>query len=177
MDSLTVGIRDGRVVLFNPGARLALAFSWRAAVDVGHAMAYKARGVIAADPEKVASVRVRREAGQVMLEDAVRGSLLVVLPLPAAIEIGYALIGQARRLETVEKHEAIVFDQALLARRGMPFGVTSNPRLQELAMQEAHWNSRLRRALPGGVRSEEAVGTPTIRRQVPDWGQANRRMT
>lgn len=158
-------------MLFNPQAKLAVAFSWRAAVDVGHSMAYKARGVIAADPEKVASVRIRRVADQVMLEDAVRGRLLVVLPLAAAIEIGHGLIGQARRLETVEKHEQVVFDQALLQRRGSPFGVTSDPQLQEMAMQEAHWNSRLRRALPGGVRSEEAVGVPTIRRQ------ANGRMT
>jgi hypothetical protein len=44
----------------------------------------------------------------------------------------------------------------------MPFGLTDNPVAQAEVAKEAAWNRELRRALPGGVRSSEVVGTPTV---------------
>jgi hypothetical protein len=163
MGGATVGIRDGRVVLFNPGPRLAVAFSWRAAVDVAHAMMWKARGLLAPDPEKVAAVRVRREANDILIEEVGRAHRLVfIAPLAAAHTVGEALIAQARLLEEQEKAEQVVFDQAILNRIGKRLGLLTDRRLAERAMHEAHWNSRLRRYLPGGVRSQEVVGKPTL---------------
>lgn len=164
MDSMTVGIREGRVILFNPQARTALAFSWRAAVDVAHVMMWKARGILLPNPEKVAAVRVRRIEESILVEDAAKGTIVFVAPKAAAHSIGEAMIAQARRLEEIEKQDQVVFDQALLNRKGIPLGLAVHPRLRERAMQEAHWNSQLRRYLPGGVRSEETVGTPTVRK-------------
>jgi len=184
MQGMTIGIREGRVVLYNREAKLAVAFSWRAALDVARAMMWKARGLLVADPDRVATVRVRRiehsaervaseserhapcampfARGEILLEEAGTGRLLLIAPLSAAHAVGEALIAKARELETVEKAASVIYDQAILQRLGMRFGVTSDPVLQAEAMKEAHWNSGLRRYLPGGVRSQEVVGVPTL---------------
>ena len=75
-----------------------------------------------------------------------------------------AMKSQARRLEELEAFEGVVFDQAILQRTGMPFGLTSNPKLQAEAGKEAAWNSELRRYIPGGRLRQRQVGTPGVRR-------------
>lgn len=168
MDSMVMGIRSGRVVLYNPQSRVALAFSWRAAVDVAHAMMYKARGLhLRPDMEKVAAVRVRRDDGNIIVEDAARGAIVLSAPLSAAMAIGEALISKARELETVEQADSIIFDQAILQRMGAGFGLAHRPDMQREAMKEAHWNSQLRRYLPGGVRSQEIVPAPQVIKHSP----------
>ena len=174
MHSITVGIREGRVVLYVREAKLAVAFSWRAALDVARATMWKARGLLAADPDRVATVRIRRTTSEVsgqpdeiLVEEIVSGRLLFVAPLAAAHAVGEALIATARELETAEKAASVVYDQAILQRLGMRFGVTSDPAMQAEAMKEAHWNTGLRRYLPRGVRSQEIVGVPTLSKQQP----------
>ncbi|MGH9158189.1 MAG: hypothetical protein ACRD1K_20665 [Acidimicrobiales bacterium] len=114
---------------------------------------------------RVQSVTVRREGPKVVL--LVQGRRLMDLPWGAALELGQAFIHQARRIEEIEKRDQVVFDQAILNRKGIKIGLAVDPRLREQAMQEAHWNSNLRRYLPGGVASQEAVGIPTIIRHKP----------
>jgi hypothetical protein len=157
----TIGIRDKRVVLFNREARLALAFSWRAAIEVAHAMMWKARGIEAPDSHEVAAVRVRRDEESIVLE-ALTGTLFAIWPLSYAYSIGEILLAKAHDLETHEKAQQIAFDQAILFRRGMKFGVTSDPHLQRKAGQLAAWSSRLRRYLPGGLPSQEQFGVPAV---------------
>jgi hypothetical protein len=73
----------------------------------------------------------------------------------------------ARRAEERDAVEQVIYDQAILTRMGARFGLTDDAAIQDEAGKEAAWNRELRRALPGGVRSTEAVGTPTIIRDPP----------
>lgn len=124
------------------------------------------------DIARVRSVTVRREGFDILVLEG--GRLLFRLPWNAALEFAQAMVYQARRIEEIVKREQIVFDQAILNRRGIPIGLVVDPRLRDEAMKEAHWNSSLRRYLPGGVKSQEAVGTPAIikHRKVAPNGRA-----
>lgn len=162
MESVTVGTRDGRVVLYNPLTRTALSLSWRAADEVAHAMMWRARGVREADAEVVCRLRVWREAGIVFLQREETGQLLFMAPCAAAHRIGEALLAQARHLDTLEHAERIAWEQGLLYRAGMGLPLAPTPELAAEGMRQAHWDTTLRRALPGGVRSTEIVGRPLI---------------
>lgn len=80
----------------------------------------------------------------------------------SADELATALRACARKCEEQEKAEQIAKDAGLLLRAGVPIGLTSDPRIQDAAASIAAWDRDLRRALPGGVKSEEHVGAPTI---------------
>lgn len=166
MNSATIGIRDDRVVLDSHSARLVLAFSWRAAIEIAHHIMWKARGIEAPDSQEVAAVRVRRVEDSIVLE-YLTGKIFAVWPLGVAHTIGEVLISKARKLEAREKADQIAFDQALLLRSGKPFGVTSDPDIQHEAGKLAAWDSRLRRALPGGIRGQEQFGAPSLMRGRP----------
>lgn len=85
-----------------------------------------------------------------------------LLPWRKAESLGSALIAAARQAEEVERAEAVAYDAAILARAGAPFGLTNHPQIQAEAAKLAAWDSRLRRAMPGGVRSKEIMGTPAV---------------
>lgn len=76
--------------------------------------------------------------------------------------IARALIAKARAGEEQEKAEAIARDHAILLRAGVPLGLTNDPRIQDEAAKLAVSDRDLRRYMPGGVRSKEMVGTPTV---------------
>lgn len=99
------------------------------------------------------------------------GAWLGDLPWQAALELADALRTQAKRAEEWDKASQIAADQAVLLRAGIPLGLTSHPMIQAEAAKIAAWDSDLRRYLPGGVRSQAAVGAPSIhqsaRRYVP----------
>lgn len=160
--STTVGVRDGRVIVFNREARLVLAFSWRAAVEIAHALMWKARGIEPPDSHEVAAVRVRRDGDSIVLDQAMTGKVFAVWPLPYAHTIGELMIAKARDLETRERAEQIAYDQAILFRRGMGFGITSDPHLQDEAGKLAAWDSGLRRYLPHGIQGKEQFGAPRL---------------
>lgn len=85
------------------------------------------------------------------------------MPWQKAKELARALLTVAAKAEEFEKAAGIAFDQAVLLRSGAPFGLTDNPDIQKEAAKEAAWNSELRRKMPGGVKSEEVLGTPVVR--------------
>ena len=91
-----------------------------------------------------------------------------VLRKPMAHELYRALIIKAREAEEQDKAAQIAFDAAILLRAGANFGLTSDPRIQEEAKKESAWNSDLRRYMPGGVKSREIFGTPTVLAHPPE---------
>ena len=96
------------------------------------------------------------------------GALIEDMPWDKAIEIGRALIAIGRKAEEYAKATEIIHDQAILTRAGWPFmGLSADPRIQAEAAKEAAWNSDLRRYLPGGVKSEEALFPPSVIRHAP----------
>lgn len=113
---------------------------------------------------RLSAVTIRREGPDVVLLDQ-QGRLVLRLPWEAALRLGGAIMQQARRIEETQNpitRAQVVRDQAILTRRGVPIGLIADPALRNEAMKEAHWNSDLRRYLPGAVPSQEAVGTPAI---------------
>jgi len=82
-----------------------------------------------------------------------------------ALQIWEQFKRAARVAEERDAIEQIIYDHALLTRAGLPFGLTDNPAAQDEVAKEAAWNRELRRALPGGVRSQTVVGTPTVIRE------------
>jgi hypothetical protein len=120
------------------------------------------------DLARIRSLTVRRDGPRILLLS--EGLALADLPWEAALELAHALRAQAKRAEEIACREQVVYDQAILNRLGIKLGLVVDPRLQQEAMHEAAWNSDLRRYLPGGIRSQEVVGMPTLIRHRPPKG-------
>jgi hypothetical protein len=103
--------------------------------------------------------RVRQEGAEVLLVIDGHGS---VLPWDAAIELGRALMEQGHRAEEIAKATQVIEDQALLTRIGAPFGVAVHPDIVNEAAKEAVNSTKLRRYLPGGVKSTSMVHAPGV---------------
>ena len=112
---------------------------------------------------KLRDVRVRQDGTRVLL--IVDGKTVLEGHWRQFDELARAFVIKARAAEEIDKAAAIVEDQALLFRAGARFGLTNHPRLRELAGNIAAWSTRLRRYLPGGIKSQEMFGTPTIIRK------------
>ena len=106
------------------------------------------------------ALTIRQEGQRVLLLRG--GQLLADMPYEAALDVGRALMAQARKAEELARAQQIISDQALLLRIGFPVGLTNHPGVQAEAAKEAAWNTQLRRSLPGGVRSQAVVGTPAL---------------
>jgi hypothetical protein len=92
LQSVTIGIRDGRVLLVNNTIKMAVWFSSRAALAAGQSIAYKARGVEGPERTDIGAVFVRREGEQILVVEIAGGHTLLLAPLEAALEIGHVLI-------------------------------------------------------------------------------------
>lgn len=108
----------------------------------------------------IKSLTVRQEGEKVLLLSG--GILIAEMPWEAADQLARALTAKARQAEELQKAEQIAFDQAVLMRGGFPIGLTRHKAIMSEAIKEAFWNTQLRRYMPDGVKSREAVGTPTI---------------
>jgi len=97
----------------------------------------------------------------------VDGRVVLDMPWEAAKELTKAITIQALKSEEIANREQIIFDDALALRAGLPFGLARLPVLRREAEREAQYNRTLRRFMPGGVKSKEHVGTPTILLGVP----------
>lgn len=109
---------------------------------------------------KTRSVDIRQDGELVLVIE--NGRTILVLPWDAAQALSKALAAQAARAEEIAKAEGIAMDQAILMRAGANIGLTSNPAIQELAASEAAWNSKLRRYMSGGIKSQAKFGTPAV---------------
>lgn len=107
------------------------------------------------------SVTVRQEGENVLV--IYNGKALLDLPYDVAGNLSHVLGSKAKQAEEYAKAEQVVADHALLMRAGAPFGLTNNPKLQDAAATVAAHDRDLRRFLPGGVKSEEHIGVPSVR--------------
>lgn len=109
---------------------------------------------------KIRDARIRQEGTRVLL--ILDGRLVFDVDWSTADQIGRGLLVKARAAEEIAKAEAIATDQAILFRAGAPIGLTNHPAIRQLAGTLAAWDSRLRRYLPGGIKSREMMGTPAV---------------
>lgn len=114
------------------------------------------------------TARVRQEGAAVLVQfiDGAR-SFVLQLEHQTAAEIARLLAGAARQAEEWAHAERIAQDSAILLRAGAGFALSDHPAIRAEAAKEAAWNRDLRRYLPGGVKSAEAFGVPTILQTPP----------
>lgn len=103
--------------------------------------------------------RVRHDGGVVLL---VLNGKVTKMPPDIAKQLAHVLRHHAAKADEYINANRIIADHALLTRAGFPVGLTDDPKMQDAVRQEAAWNSELRRALPGGVKSTEVFGVPKI---------------
>lgn len=106
------------------------------------------------------ALTVRHTEDRVLL--LLDGRLIADLPWEKAEVLWKAIRTQTKAAEEYALAQPLIMDQALLLRLGATIGLSSHPAIQAEAAKEAAWNTHLRRYLPGGVRSQEQVGTPGI---------------
>jgi len=110
---------------------------------------------------QIRQVDVKMDGLDVVLVE--KGSAILRLPWDAAIALGRAIITQGRRIEETVKANKIIQDQAFLIRKGIPIGLSSNPKILDEAVKEAQFNKELRKQIPAAsIESTSIVGRPTI---------------
>lgn len=92
------------------------------------------------------NVGIRWEGNKVMM--IVDGKLVLNITWEQALELGRALIAQARKADTWVHAQQVIDDQALLLRAGAPITLANDAAMIKEAGNEAAWNSKLRRYLP-----------------------------
>jgi len=78
------------------------------------------------------------------------------------LELAQAIIKVSHLAEEWDKILTIAADNAVLIRAGVPIGLTNHPEIKKESIKLAINDRNLRRYMPGGVKSKEVFGTPTI---------------
>jgi len=120
---------------------------------------------------KIREAKVKQNGTRVLV--LIDGKLVLDLPWEAALDLSKGIRIQAKRAEELAKAPQIIQDQALIQRSGFPVGLTNNPDIQKEALKVAQHDRKLRRFLPGGIKSEGAVGTPTLIKKPPSNNGGN----
>lgn len=107
------------------------------------------------------SITVRQEGEHVHV--IYNGKLVLDIPYSIAGNLAHMLNSKAKQAEEYAKAEQIIADHALLMRSGAPFGLSDNPKIQDAAATVAAHDRDLRRFMPGGVKSQEHLGVPSVR--------------
>lgn len=105
-------------------------------------------------------LRIKVEGGEVLIIQA--GRLVGRLPPHAATEVADALRSAAKIADEFASRDQIIRDTAILTRAGFRLGLTNRPDFKAEAGRLAAWGRDLRRYMPGGVKSREVFGVPTI---------------
>lgn len=95
------------------------------------------------------------------------GKLVADMPWNVALKSANALHSVGKNAEEWDHAERIAQDQAILMRSGAPFGFSSHPKIIDEAIKRAAWDRDLRRYMPGGIKSREVFGRPTIVKHPP----------
>lgn len=107
-------------------------------------------------------VTIRQEGDRVVVIS--NGKAILDLPWNAALALAKALHIKAHAAEEEAKALDIIYDQAILTRLGVPFGLTNRPDMLKEAAKEAAWNSDLRRYIQGkrAIEARAVFGAPAI---------------
>lgn len=107
--------------------------------------------------------RVRNEGPDVLAQFTCDGKSFVLrMEAAVALRVAAAIREKALLADEFAQAERIAADSAILLRAGSNFALSNDPRIIEEAKKRAAWDTDLRRFMPGGVKSEEAFGTPAV---------------
>lgn len=93
-----------------------------------------------------AKITVRRDGLRVLI--LLDGRLLLEMPWQQADVLASALKAQARRAEELAEVDTLIEQQALVIRKGVPFGLTDRPDINAEAKKEAAWGQTPRKYIP-----------------------------
>lgn len=108
----------------------------------------------------MSTAQVKKEGDRVLFIIDGRGYRI---PAPQAHELSDMLKRAALAIDEETNAARIIADGALLTRVGVPIGLSNDFRIKNEIRKEAAWNSALRRALPGGVKSKAVFGVPSLK--------------
>ncbi len=118
-------------------------------------------------PGQPVKVRVARENTDVLLQLEDRGYRI---PYQVALRLSDLLLRAGKAAEEAANVAQVVEDGAILARAGVPIGLSDDPKVQDEIKKSAAWDKKLRKAMPGGVKSKEVFGKPTLIQGPPPEG-------
>jgi hypothetical protein len=109
---------------------------------------------------RIRDITVRQEGNRVILiED---GKAILDVPWQYADKIAKAMRSKARAAEEQDKAPAIAMDAAIVLRAGLPFGLSSDPKIMAESRKLAAHDRDLRRYMPGGIKSQQQFGQPAV---------------
>ena len=77
------------------------------------------------------------------------------------------MVSKSKQMEEMANLDRILADQAMMFRSGAPFGLSNRRDILKEAAHIAQYDDKLRRYMPGGIKSTAIVGTPTVIRHDP----------
>jgi hypothetical protein len=166
MSAITTSIKSGYVAVVFHDTKSGLGLRWRDADSVANALIAIARNLPHDETVRVKNLKISQIETGAVLSDVMNGRTLVVIPQDSLLNTAFAIKAQARKLEEVENVERVIFDHALLQRKGINLGLTSDPGIQDEAAKEAMWNSTLRKAIDSGSFRQYHVGTPNVNKDL-----------
>ena len=89
------------------------------------------------------------------------------IPWQAVPTLCKAMITKAKQMEEMANLDRILEDQAMMFRSGAPFGLSNRTDILKEAAHIARYDDKLRKYMPGGVKSTALVGTPTVIKHDP----------
>ena len=109
---------------------------------------------------KATQISIQQDMSRVLL--IVDGQRTLDMTWQQCLELGRALMYQARKAEEIEKVDQVVMDQAILMRAGFPMRMATNEHMLKLAGNEAAWNSDLRRRMPNNIEQYGVMYPPMV---------------
>ena len=113
----------------------------------------------------MAQMRILQDGTKVLL--LLDGRLIAEIPWKHADEVARAIIIAARKAEEWDKALDIAKDNAVLLRAGVPLGLSNHPDILGESVKIARDDRELRLAMPGGIKAQSVVGTPTLTQSAP----------
>ena len=89
------------------------------------------------------------------------------IPWQVVTTLCKAMNTKAKQLEEMANIDRLLADQAMMFRSGAPFGLSNRRDILKEAAHIAQHDDKLRKYMPGGVKSTALVGTPTIIKHEP----------
>jgi hypothetical protein len=112
----------------------------------------------------MAHMSIRQDGTRVLI--LMNDKLVASMPWDAALHVAAAIKAKALQAEEIAKAAQIAKDQAIVTRAGMPFGLTSHPKIQREAMKIAQFDREIRRSNLPSIGDQGVVGTPALVQEV-----------
>lgn len=112
---------------------------------------------------KAQKLTIHQEGSRVSL--IVDGQRVLDMTWQQCLELGRALMYQARKAEELTKADQVIMDQAMLMRAGFPMRLATNNDMVKIAGNEAAWNSELRRHMPNNLEQYGVMFPPTVTKE------------